>query len=33
MGFIKNKKRNILGDEFLDGLMLSYLEKDLTNKV
>ena len=33
MGHIKNKVRNALGDDFLNDLMLGYLEKDLVNKV
>ena len=31
--FIKNKLRNKLGNEYLDDLMLGFLEKDLVNKV
>ena len=33
MGYITNKVRNSLGDDFLNDLMLGYLEKDLVNKV
>ena len=33
LSFIKNKRRNKLGVEFLDDLMLSFLEKDLVNKI
>ena len=33
LNFIKNKTRNKMGDDFLDNLMLGYLEKDLVNKV
>ena len=33
INFIKNKLRNILGDEFLDDLLLDFLEKDLVNKI
>ena len=31
--FIKNKLHNILGDKFLDDLLLGFLEKDLVNKI
>ena len=33
LSFIKNKRRNKLGVEYLDDLMLSFLEKDLVNKI
>ena len=33
LNFIKNKLRNKLGNDFLDDLMLGFLEKDLVNKV
>ena len=33
LNFIKNKTRNKIGNDFLDDLMLGYLEKDLVNKV
>ena len=33
LNFIKNKLRNRLGDEFLDDLLLGFLEKDLINKI
>ena len=33
LNFIKNKLRNRLGDEFLDDLLLDFLEKDLVNKI
>ena len=33
LSFIKNSRRNKLGDDFLDDLMLGFLEKDLVNKI
>ena len=33
LSFIKNKLRNKLGDDYLDDLMLGFLEKDLVNKI
>ena len=33
LNFIKNKLHNRLGDEFLDDLLLGFLEKNLVNKI
>ena len=33
LNFIKNKLRNIIADEFLDDLLLIFLETDLVNKI
>ena len=33
LSFIKNKRRNKLGVQFLDDLMLSFFLKDLVNKI
>ena len=33
LSLIKNNLRNRLGDDFLDDLMLGFLEKDLVNKI
>ena len=33
LSFIKNNLRNKLGDDYLDDLMLGFLEKDLVNKI
>ena len=30
---IKNKLRNRLGDEFLDDMLLGFIEKDLADKI
>ena len=33
MKYIKNRLRNKLGNDFLDDLMIGFLEQDIVNKV
>lgn len=33
LNYIKNKTRNKLGDDYLDDLLLGFLEKDIVNRV